>query len=1148
MKKRIISLLVALTMITTLFNFNIVVYADDAAIQNRIDALYSLVGGKYFNVGQNTACGAKSRGHSCDNCLTSNIVGTTWFKNLFGSRSTSQFANEFGNGIEYSRNGWSCLGFANFAEWYIFKSSDTSTVSTSNIGTYNFNYSNVSTYAKIGDIIRLDNSHSVIFISASSSGIYVLDSNYSGSYNCLVAKHNIPYSSYSYFTISRATNRNSIAPATKPPAPLYVSASKKVYNTKESIAFSWPTVSGATDYYIYMWKDGTQIYSTYMASNTAFTSAPTSAGNYTLLVRAGNSAGYSDTSARYDFVVTDSVPNAVTNLRSDKKLYSPSESITFYWDPAYATENYWIYMWKDGVQLYATDMGQNTTFTSAPTSPGKYKLCIRPGNVNGFNEGSKAYEFTVGLYTVTLNNQSATTAGTTSVTATYGKAMPSITVPKKTGYTFGGYYDGTNGSGTQYYTSSGASARSWDKTSATTLYAKWTANTYKVTFNANGGTTPTASKNVTYDSTYGTLPTPTKEGHTFKGWYTSESGGTQITSSTKVSITSAQTLYAQWTTNKYTVTFKNHDGTVLETKSVDYGSAVTYSGATPTKKADAQYTYTFSGWDKALTNITANTVITAKFISTVNKYTVTFKNHDGTTLETKSVDYGSAVTYSGATPTKKADVQYTYTFSGWDKALSNITENTVITAKFTSMVNKYTVTFKNYDGTVLETKSVDYGGTVTYSGATPTKPADVQYTYTFSGWDKALTNITANTVITAKFNSVENEYIVTLNNQSATTAGTTSVSATYGSAMPSITVPKKTGYTFAGYYDGTNGSGTQYYKADGASAQNWNKTVATTLYAKWIPNTYTITLKNQNIPSAETTSITVTYGAPMPRINIPTLKGYKFDGYYIITLGNEIQYYKADGTSARNWDRTSGATLSAKWIPNKYTVTFKNYDGTILETKSVNYGSTVAYSGTTPTKQADAQYTYTFSGWDKSLTNITANTVITAKFTSTINKYTVTFNSMGGTEEIEPLIVSYGYSCGELPIPEKDGFIFDGWYTKEVDGEEVTNETVITSDVILYAHWETATPYIEATVTKSGTKLTIDAKVYNFVAPYDIIIVGYKGNQFVTMKRVSHNEQNSPYILTGDIDKIKVMVWSDLSTLKPLCKAEEITSDKFIIK
>ena len=74
-----------------------------------------------------------------------------------------------------------------------------------------------------------------------------------------------------------------------------------------------------------------------------------------------------------------------------------------------------------------------------------------------------------------------------------------------------------------------------------------TPETYTVTFDANGGSVSTASKTVTKGSTYGTLPTPTRSGYTFDGWFTSASGGTQITSSTTVNLTANQTLYAHWT-------------------------------------------------------------------------------------------------------------------------------------------------------------------------------------------------------------------------------------------------------------------------------------------------------------------------------------------------------------------------------------------------------------------------------------------------------------------------------------------------------------------------------------------------------------------------------------------------------------------------
>ena len=86
--------------------------------------------------------------------------------------------------------------------------------------------------------------------------------------------------------------------------------------------------------------------------------------------------------------------------------------------------------------------------------------------------------------------------------------------------------------------------------------------TYTVTFDANGGTAPApASKQVTYDATYGTLATTTRNGYTFTGWFTAGTGGTQVTSGTTVTTAANHTLYAQWTANAYTVTFDANGGT-----------------------------------------------------------------------------------------------------------------------------------------------------------------------------------------------------------------------------------------------------------------------------------------------------------------------------------------------------------------------------------------------------------------------------------------------------------------------------------------------------------------------------------------------------------------------------------------------------------
>ena len=144
-----------------------------------------------------------------------------------------------------------------------------------------------------------------------------------------------------------------------------------------------------------------------------------------------------------------------------------------------------------------------------------------------------------------------------TVTATYGNNMPAIAsanLPARTGYTFAGYYD-TNAQtgGTQYYTSSGVSARTWNKTANTALYARWTANTYTVTLNKNGGSEGSTSVQATYDSNMPSATMPTRNGYVFQGYYdtNAQTGGTQYYTSSGASArkwnkTANTILYARW--------------------------------------------------------------------------------------------------------------------------------------------------------------------------------------------------------------------------------------------------------------------------------------------------------------------------------------------------------------------------------------------------------------------------------------------------------------------------------------------------------------------------------------------------------------------------------------------------------------------------
>ena len=150
-------------------------------------------------------------------------------------------------------------------------------------------------------------------------------------------------------------------------------------------------------------------------------------------------------------------------------------------------------------------------------------------------------------------NPNGGSGGTETAEVDYGTAMPAITVPTKTGYTFAGYYDNAT-TGTQYYKADGTGAKNWDKNVKTaTLFAHWTPNPYTIHFDLNGGTGEFADISATYDAE-STLPAdaPTYTYRTFTGWNTEEdgSGDTYAAGAAVKNLTAKNgdtvTLYAQY--------------------------------------------------------------------------------------------------------------------------------------------------------------------------------------------------------------------------------------------------------------------------------------------------------------------------------------------------------------------------------------------------------------------------------------------------------------------------------------------------------------------------------------------------------------------------------------------------------------------------
>ena len=208
----------------------------------------------------------------------------------------------------------------------------------------------------------------------------------------------------------------------------------------------------------------------------------------------------------------------------------------------------------------------------------------------------------------------------------------------------------------------------------TELTVQWTAPTYAVTLNTNGGTINNG--NVT-GYTYGvgaTLPAAddmTYTGHTFKGWYDNEN----LTGSPVTAIGGAETgnkeYWAKWEINQYTVTVKPENGKADIIITQDYGTPIT----APTLTREG---YTFKGWDKEIPETMPAENITVKAQWEINQYTITFDTNGGSEIAPITQDYGTEIT-APDNPTRKG-----YTFKGWDKEIPETmpAENITITARW----------------------------------------------------------------------------------------------------------------------------------------------------------------------------------------------------------------------------------------------------------------------------------------------------------------------------------------------------------------------------------------------------------------------------------------------------------------------------------
>ncbi|MCR5624082.1 MAG: InlB B-repeat-containing protein, partial [Lachnospiraceae bacterium] len=705
-----------------------------------------------------------------------------------------------------------------------------------------------------------------------------------------------------------------------------------------------------------------------------------------------------------------------------------------------------------------------------------------------------------------------TTAGTTRYSSMAGNN------PTRTGYTFLGWFDAAT-DGNMVYNSGGTynTGLYWDSDgkwiyeasadlTKVVLYAHWEANTYTVTYNANGGvidgtTTTTTQKQQAYDDYLDLPSTPVREGYVFNGWFTATSGGDQVTNSTVYSNTSSTTYYAQWTANTCTAIFDFNDGSGATTLTGACGNPITFPETDPTRTG-----YKFDGWytgPNGGTKVTSATYIDGTIIFyahwTAIEYSVTFNAYGGT-------------------------------FEGED----DVTES------------------GGYE-TVVYTDQV-YGEKLNV----PSKPS--REGYTFEGWFTAAegtanaTRVTANTVFENTADTTyyawweEGDYVVyfDLNYDDGEENSYCGVDGgAYGEAVEfPETDPTRTGYTFEGWFTEPNGGA----KVTEAEVYFFDE-VETIYYAHWTAKTYKVTydpsFKYVNnygttyadeyddtiyptIEGEDSISYIQTYGENLKLPSEPKIDGFTFVGWYTEpdTNGYFDDYYDETDlddykvTSATVFKNAEATTYYAHWSANRYYINFKANGGTFNEGYNTYYQT--YYYNYIPLLNPDYEHGgeailsregYAFDGWYTEpdggdeievKTDTSGNPISFVNYGSPsdylynsegiyydyefwydyfnlgdLNLYahwtkeyeTVTYDFNGGsvtsneteiTSTTVKQVIGENYTFPGVDLEDEDvneGYEFAGWFTDPTGGVKVTASDVYADGdaTTFYAHWTPVT-------------------------------------------------------------------------------------------
>jgi uncharacterized repeat protein (TIGR02543 family) len=706
-------------------------------------------------------------------------------------------------------------------------------------------------------------------------------------------------------------------------------------------------------------------------------------------------------------------------------------------------------------------------------------------------------QWTPDQYVVTYDpNGSGSSVSPTSATFTVGGTALTLPTPTRTGYTFTNWY--TLASGGSIVNSP------YTPTSSTTIYARWTANQYVITYDkyCTAATVTPTSATFTVGGTALTPPTPSGcTGYTFAGWYTQSSGGSAIPSS--YSPSASGTIYAQWTLNQYVITFNSNtgaysDSSTSKTATLDYNSnALAQVPAVPTKTG-----HTLLGWNTSSTASTAlgtysvpASTATLYAVWSENSYVITFDaitnggafSTGNTDTQTVSVKFElDAISFAPSNPSKSGE-----TFIGWNTnanagtALGSYTvgaASATLYAIYVAGPVLFTVTFNGNSPTTGSPAS----SSAVQSTAGGSVPLSLVGTlekthYTFGGWNltgngtplPGTTYIpTSNVTLYAIWVPVKYTITYTVNpvgggtvkTAAGSAASTITQSLDYLSDAAAVTATANTGYTFTGWADSAS---------LGSSRTDAGVTGAITYTANFTKNTYSLTYTagtGGSITSGSA-SQSVEHGSNGSAVTVTPSTGYRFVKWSDESVSN----------SRTDSNVTQSLSVNAIFELLTFSVTYVVGSNGVLTgsaTQTVSYGS----DGTSITVTANSGYT--FSKWNeddstsrtRSELNVTANKTFTAIYT--LNTYTITFDTNGGVylDTTQSKNVTLAFNVNALDnvpsVPTYTGYSLVGWATSSSAVSALATYPVPAESKTLYAVWSPNPVYTVTFNSNYGTATT----------------------------------------------------------------------------